>query len=54
LYVHVAPRWDGDTNYMTVVGEVRVIPQHLDNTDALLLPYFQALCQAARRVAHPS
>jgi hypothetical protein len=30
---------------MTVVGEVRVIPQHLDNTYALLMPYFQALWQ---------
>jgi hypothetical protein len=33
---------------MTVVGEVRVIPQHLDHTYALLLPYFQALRQEAR------
>lgn len=43
LHMHVVPRWGGDTNYMTVVGEIRVIPQHLDQTYQLLMPYFQAL-----------
>ena len=50
LHVHVVPRWEGDTNYMTVVGEIRVIPQHIDQTYALLAPYFQALQQGS----HPS
>ena len=41
LHFHVVPRWNGDTNYMTVLGEVRVIPEHIMVTYRELLPYFQ-------------
>ena len=32
IHVHVVPRWNGDTNFMTVVGEVRVLPEDIAET----------------------
>ena len=43
IHVHIVPRWEGDANYLTVIGETRVIPQMLDQTYALLRPLFDAL-----------
>jgi ATP adenylyltransferase len=31
-HLHVVPRWNGDTNFMPVLGDVKVIPQHLAET----------------------
>jgi ATP adenylyltransferase len=43
LHVHLVPRWNGDTNFMTVVGDVRVLPEDLDSTAARLKPIFERL-----------
>ena len=43
LHIHLVPRWNGDTNFMTVVGEVRVLPEELPRTAARLRPLFQKL-----------
>jgi ATP adenylyltransferase len=43
VHMHVVPRWNGDTNFMTVVGRTRVLPEELPATAAKLRPVFERL-----------
>ena len=42
LHMHLLPRWVGDTNFMPALGDVRVMPQHLDETYRLSRTGFAA------------
>ena len=46
VHVHLVPRWNGDTNFMTVVGNVRVLPEDLNETVKRLRPIFERLAAA--------
>jgi ATP adenylyltransferase len=45
LHLHIVPRWNGDTNFMPLIGGVKLIPEAIDDTYAALKPRFDAFRQ---------
>ena len=47
-HLHIVPRWDGDTNFMTVLSEVRLIPQELSEAYDQLKPLLAKILSVSR------
>jgi len=43
LHIHLVPRWNGDTNFMAVLNDVRIMPEYLEDSYNKLYPYFEKL-----------
>ena len=43
VHTHIVPRWNGDTNFMPVIGDTKVFPEYLKATYDKLLPGFEAI-----------
>ena len=43
IHIHAVPRWIGDSNFMTAIGETRVLPESLESTAKKLRPIFERL-----------
>jgi ATP adenylyltransferase len=48
VHIHLVPRWTGDTNFMSVFGNVRVLPEELSESARRLRPVLERLANARR------
>jgi len=51
LHAHIVPRWDGDTNFLPVIGQTRTLPQALAQTWDALRPHFPGTARQPTRDA---
>ena len=49
LHIHIVPRWMGDSNFMPVLADIKVLPQHIGAAYDLLLPFFREASKGAER-----
>jgi ATP adenylyltransferase len=47
VHIHLVPRWNGDTNFMSVIGHTRVLPEELGETKKRLQPIFERLVRGS-------
>lgn len=50
LHFHLVPRWEGDHNFITVLSDIRTIPEHIEETFDRLLPHFLLLSSAQQDI----
>jgi len=53
LHAHIVPRWNGDTNFMPVLGQTRTLPQALDTTWAKLSAAARELAARKSKISSP-